>query len=138
MREQSPVRNITVDNPFDAMPETGNADLGVALVRVDHINPAPVPLLEVDGPLTILVIACDNQSATSACKIRREIQALLESHRFYHTLASFSLSHSHHLTNWVVVQSKCYRRPRFVRHVQSGSAARYSYDPGASPACELC
>ena len=66
MREQSCIGNITVDGCFYARPNPRDASCGSPLMRIDHINPAPVPLLEIDSSLTILMISCNNQFAALA------------------------------------------------------------------------
>ena len=62
-------------------------DRRIALVGVDHVEPAPVPQLHVHLARTVLVIAGDDQPAALGGEFGGEVERPLLAHRLDHPLA---------------------------------------------------
>src|SRR5690606_6528488 len=58
----------------DRLAHAPHVDLRLPLVRVDDVEPAPIPELHVDRTRPVLVIAGDDQPAALARQLRGEIE----------------------------------------------------------------
>jgi hypothetical protein len=88
MREKSLQIECALDYESNRFPHTANVFLGLPLVRIDYIQTTPVPPLQIDSALSVLVIARDHQPRSRACQLGGDIQSFLGSYALDHTLVA--------------------------------------------------
>ena len=66
-------------------------DFGIAFMRVDDIQAAPIPELHIYLPRPILMIASDDQSASFGCELGGKIERPLFAHGFDHCITKSPL-----------------------------------------------
>jgi hypothetical protein len=88
---------------LDRAPQAGRVDRRIPLVRVDHVEPVPVPQLHVHAAPAVLVIADDDQAPTHRGQARGEVERLLVPGRLEHDVER------------VAIESPLVRRARAAR-----------------------
>src|SRR6185312_341296 len=81
---------ITARHQFHRLLHAAAIHRRLALVRVDDVQAAPVPLLQVDLSRTVLVIAGENQARTYASELGGDVQRLLNPGRLDDAMAAAS------------------------------------------------
>jgi hypothetical protein len=117
-------------------------DIGVrlALVRVDHVEAAPVPQEHVDLPRPVLVEAGDHEPAAHAAQLRCEIERTLRADQLEHAVAAVAageLLDARDDRSIIGAELDGLGRAHPLRDVERGRALRDRDHAGTGPGREL-
>src|SRR4051812_14733524 len=121
MRVEWPRIKLAVSDGSGGVADALEIHFGVAFVRVDDVDAAPIPELHVDVPEAVLVIAGDNQTAAHGGEFSGKLERPLVAGDLDDSIAPIISRESSHLTEdaAVIVHLDCGRRAEFLRHSQS-------------------
>src|SRR5690606_26228777 len=123
----------TLANRGDRFPHALTYDLGIALVGVDHVDPAPVPELHVDLPRSILMVPGNDQPPTFTGQLTRQLGRPLLTDRLDHAVAEKTSGKRLRLLYdpVVVVHHEGVRGAHPARHLQGVPPPRDRDHPGS-------
>src|SRR3954471_6218581 len=110
-------------------------DACVTLMRIDHIQPSPIPKLHVDTAHPVLVVACDHEPAAFFRDVRSEVQSLLVPDRLNDPITSPAGGKVHHAFQNLFpgVELDHFSRAVMLSEFQREWSARDRYHPCTRP-----
>src|SRR6185437_11646551 len=113
---------------------------GIAFMCVDDVQPAPIPLLQIDVSRTVLVIACNDQARAYARELGGNVQRLLGSSRLDHTVTAVVARERPRLRHGAggVFERNHRGRAHALSHLERKRPARQRHDPRPGARGERC